>query len=154
MTNYKHVFQPAFKNFDGFSTTGPYPTSSVQRVYKEAYLSNSSWFLPLAPFNDLIKAGTFVSSHCLRADKPNSKRDSIVRAIRTGGFRIDGLGNCLRTNEKDGVKLEVTPDTDTNLILKRKAIGKYLFNMAFENVIEPGYVTEKVFDALLSGNEL
>ena len=34
---------------------------------------------------------------------------------------------------------------------KRKVISKYLFYLAFENTIEPGYVTEKVFDAVFAG---
>jgi hypothetical protein len=38
------------------------------------------------------------------------------------------------------------------MTLKRQAIGRFMFNMAFENSIEDGYVTEKPFDALLAGN--
>ena len=34
---------------------------------------------------------------------------------------------------------------------KREAISRFMFHMAFENSIESGYVTEKPFDALLSG---
>jgi hypothetical protein len=37
-------------------------------------------------------------------------------------------------------------------VLKRDAIARFMFNMAFENSIEDGYVTEKPFDALLAGN--
>jgi hypothetical protein len=42
--------------------------------------------------------------------------------------------------------------TGSNLVLKRDAIGRFMFNMAFENSIEDGYVTEKPFDALLAGD--
>jgi hypothetical protein len=35
--------------------------------------------------------------------------------------------------------------------MKRQAISRYLFYLAFENSHERGYVTEKVFDALLAG---
>ena len=45
----------------------------------------------------------------------------------------------------------MTDDTELNLIMKRKTISKYMFNMAFENVYDQGYVTEKVWDALYSG---
>jgi len=38
-----------------------------------------------------------------------------------------------------------------NIAMKREAIAKYMFNMAFENSIEDGYVTEKPFDALVAG---
>ena len=42
----------------------------------------------------------------------------------------------------------------SNLALKRAAIARFMFNMAFENSIEDGYVTEKPFDALLAGYRL
>lgn len=35
--------------------------------------------------------------------------------------------------------------------MKRQAISNYLFYLAFENTLEPGYVTEKVYDALIAG---
>jgi len=38
-----------------------------------------------------------------------------------------------------------------SLQLKQQALSRYLFHLAFENTIEPGYVTEKVFDALIAG---
>ena len=41
--------------------------------------------------------------------------------------------------------------TAANLILKKDAIARFMFNMAFENSIEDGYVTEKPFDALMAG---
>lgn len=51
----------------------------------------------------------------------------------------------------EGIVLPKTRDSRYNLHLKREVIGKFLFNMAFENSMEPGYVTEKPFDALMSG---
>ncbi len=39
-----------------------------------------------------------------------------------------------------------------NLGIKREVLNHYYaFNMAFENSIESGYVTEKPFDALIGG---
>jgi len=46
---------------------------------------------------------------------------------------------------------ERTNNTKKDLVEKRKAAGHYLFSFAFENQIEPGYVTEKIFDALYAG---
>jgi hypothetical protein len=57
----------------------------------------------------------------------------------------------LKTVSPEGIVLQDTGDTERNLILKRDVISKYLFNMAFENVLDPGYVTEKPWDALLAG---
>ena len=37
------------------------------------------------------------------------------------------------------------------MILKRDAISNYMFYLAFENSIEVGYVTEKLFDGLIAG---
>jgi Glycosyltransferase family 10 (fucosyltransferase) C-term len=61
------------------------------------------------------------------------------------------IGGCLKSKSPEGVTLEITDDTERNLALKREVIAKYLFNMAFENVQDPGYVTEKPWDALLAG---
>ncbi len=51
----------------------------------------------------------------------------------------------------EGISLPKSRDTRYNLFLKRKTIGHFMFNMAFENSLEPGYVTEKPFDAMLAG---
>ena len=42
-------------------------------------------------------------------------------------------------------------NSEMNLILKREAISNYMFYLAFENSIETGYVTEKLFDGLIAG---
>lgn len=57
----------------------------------------------------------------------------------------------MKSKSPEGVTLEITDDTEKNLVLKREVIAKYLFNMAFENVQDSGYVTEKPWDALLAG---
>jgi hypothetical protein len=49
----------------------------------------------------------------------------------------------------ENVVLQSSPDARANLVLKRQATGHYLFDLSFENSIDPGYVTEKAFDALL-----
>ena len=73
-----------------------------------------------------------------------------------GTFRVDGLGHCLRTPAKQ-IPEKITlgfagiGNTEKNLRLKRKAIGRYMFYMALENTLEPGYVSEKLFDALAAG---
>jgi hypothetical protein len=51
----------------------------------------------------------------------------------------------------EGVALPTSKEMRYNLQVKREAIGRFMFNMAFENSLEPGYVTEKPFDALISG---
>lgn len=145
---YSGLFDQAFKNFDGFSST--HPTAAVQRIYKDA-LFNVSDLVQVQNFSSLIKGASYVASDCHRHDHANARRDDVVREIRKLGFRVDGLGRCLHSEGPEGVALPKSRDTRYNLDLKRSTIGRFLFNMAFENSIESGYVTEKPFDALLAG---
>lgn len=147
---YSHLFDPSFKNFDGYSTS--HPMSHIQRVYAEVFL-NSSNFLPLKNFSSLIKGGAYIASDCHRHDNANANRDGVVHSIRQEGFRVDGLGKCMRSADNpEGISLPNTRNTRYNLELKRRVISSYMFYLAFENSIEPGYVTEKPFDALIGGS--
>ena len=149
---YHQLFDQSFKHFDGYSSTSP--SAPVQRVYIEAYL-NSSIFFKARNSSNLIKGASYVASDCHRRDSANADRDTVVQRIRDQGFRVDGLGRCMHTNSiPEGIELQRTRDSVYNLYLKRKAIGRYLFNLAFENSLEPGYVTEKPFDAIIAGKNL
>lgn len=140
------LFNPSFHQFDGVSTT--HPSSHVQRIYDEAYVTEDM-LLPVLLHKDMIKGGTFVSSHCLPTHKKNSRRDDYVISLRNNGIRVDGLGKCLST---PGIKLlPYSGDTPKDAIVKQQVIKNYMFHLAFENQIEEGYVTEKVFDALIAG---
>ena len=146
---YGYIFDQAFHHFDGYSSTSP--DSAVQRVYAESFLDNST-FLEAHNFTYLIQGASYVASDCHRHDSANADRDSVVQKIRDAGFRVDGLGRCMHTGTgPEGVSLPKTRDTRYNLYLKRKVIGRFMFNFAFENSLEPGYVTEKPFDALIAG---
>lgn len=146
---YKQLFDASFKNFDGLSTTSP--TADVQRVYWEAFLYELNVSHPIGNFSSLVKGSSYVASDCHRHDKANANRDGVVHALRQAGIRIDGLGRCMKSHNTEGISLVHTGDSKYNLEMKRQAIGKYLFHMAFENSIESGYVTEKPFDALIAG---
>jgi glycosyltransferase involved in cell wall biosynthesis len=76
-----------------------------------------------------------------------------VAALRNqGGYRVDGLGRCMHTeNIPEGISLGYSHDPVQKLSLKQKAISNYMFHLSFENSFETGYVTEKVFDALIAG---
>ena len=136
-----------FAHFDGYSTTNPKAT--VPRYYSTAF--NTSEFLPRRPFESLIKGAAFVASNCQR--KGTSDRDRLTKFMwDVYKYRVDSLGKCHKTKH-------VYPDTvyindsisHITAIPKRLAISHYLFYLAFENIFEPGYVTEKVFDALCAG---
>jgi hypothetical protein len=148
---YHLQFDKAFRNYDGNSTISP--SSTVPRVYHDVFLYELNLTMPLANFSSLIHGGSYVASDCHQNDEANSKRDSIVAQLRDSGVRVDGLGRCMHSPDNaEGVRLPFNPDPRSKRLLKRNAIGRYLFNMAFENSIEPGYITEKAFDALVAGS--
>ena len=121
----------------------------MPRINYIGNLKETSYLLPVKPFANPIKAAVFVASTCHRGPR-TSNREKVVAQIE-GQFRVDSLGKCHRTSVgPEGVTLSVSSNATENLILKRSAISNYLFYLAFENTIEPGYVTEKVYDALLA----
>lgn len=140
------LFTNSFRWFDGNSTTSPF--SSIQRVYFRGF--NESEFLPLKPFDALIKGATFVASTCHRAEG-TTKRVSIVAQLEKK-LRVDSLGKCHHTpTGPEGIRLGSGATALEALRLKQSAISHYMFHLAFENTYERGYVTEKVFDALIAG---
>ena len=149
-SRFGQLFDQSFKHFDGYSSISP--KSAVQRIYFDAYLYESD-LLPLHNFSSLVKGASYVASDCHKHDPgANSNRDGIIHTIRQNGYRVDGLGRCMHTEPgPEGLSLPRSRDTRYNLHIKRQVIGRYLFNMAFENTYEDGYVTEKPFDALRAG---
>jgi len=146
-SRYGDLFDCAFKNFDGWSTTNP--ASSVPRVYDELNISKNDLREQLK-FNSLIKGASYVASDCHKRDGANSNRDGIVQQLRDAGFRVDGLSKCMHSVVPEGIILSRARDQGSKQV-KIDAISRYMFNMAFENSIEPGYVSEKPFDAMMAG---
>ena len=148
---YSGLFDATFKFYDGYSTT--HPESNIPRVYVDAYINKTN-FLSEEPLkhSQLIKGGSYIASDCHKRDNANANRDTVVALLRLGGLRIDGLGRCMHTpTGPEGIELSTAKEDRYNMNMKKKAISRYMFNMAFENSIEPGYVTEKPFDPLLTG---
>jgi hypothetical protein len=145
-SRFKYLFDSSFPHFDGNSTT--HPTSAVKRFYVSAL--NSSEFLPMKPFEDLVQGAVFVASTCHRG-RSTTRREQIVELLARV-IRVDSLGKCMTTKVgPEGITLDVGKTPLESLRLKQAAISNYLFYLAFENTYEPGYVTEKVFDALIAG---
>ena len=94
-----------------------------------------------------------MASDCHKRDAANSHRDEVASLLRSkADWRVDGLARCLHTaNIPEGITLGNSRNSEMNLILKREAISNYMFYLAFENSIETGYVTEKLFDGLIAG---
>lgn len=143
---FQRLFTTSFPHFDGNSTTSPF--ASVQRTYFRGW--NLSDFHPMRPFQQLINGAAFVASTCHSGDGNNKRMHHVKQLQRY--FRVDGLGKCLHTKHiAEGISLQFGRTEAEKLILKRRAISNYKFYLAFENTDERGYVTEKVFDALLAG---
>lgn len=141
---FNKLFTNSFVHFDGNSTTSP--SASVPRIYFRGW--NMSEFLLSRPFSELINGSSFVASTC---HEGNTRRMTKVRQLRQF-FRVDGLGKCLPTRTiVEGVLLTTGKTEQESLQLKRQALSRYKFYLAFENTNERGYVTEKIFDALLAG---
>ena len=149
---FKKLFTDSFKYYDGNSTT--HPSSSVQRYYYDNTLSNIT-FLPLKKFSSLIKGASYVASTCHR-----NRRDELFTQI-SKLFRIDSLGKCKHGSnmnrfnyslDKKPVTIPHGTTTLDNIRYKQETLSNYLFYLAFENTNEPGYITEKVFDALIAGS--
>ena len=82
-----------------------------------------------------------------------TKRLALVLELQKH-MRVDSLGKCLHSKAAGSgkpVSLGVGRTAKESLELKRDAISHYMFYLAFENTYERGYVTEKVFDALIAG---
>jgi len=145
---FRRLFSASFPGFDGNSTT--HPTATIQRSYIGTGIFNASTFIPLRAFGSLIQGAAFVASTCHRG-RNAPKREEVVTALQKL-YRVDSLGKCHKSPPRpDMVKLEMGRTALETLRLKQHAISKYLFYLAFENNIEPGYVTEKIFDALIAG---
>jgi hypothetical protein len=148
------LFRHSFHNFDGNMTTHPV-LSTIQRTYDEAYM-NESLSNTLRPWKDLVKGASFIASSC-HTNYVGFRRNNYVISLRDAGFRVDGLGGCLSTeNNMDpyGVPIVIEKrPRDIGLLHNSKMDpqSRYMFHLAFENTIEDGYVTEKLFDALYAG---
>lgn len=142
---FRKLFADSFPLYDGNSTTSPY--STVQRSYIPKL--NVTEFLPMTPFAQSINGASFVASTCHKGGGTTNRESIVVELGKT--IRVDSLGKCMKTIRKDSTVLTFGKTAKETLYLKQKAISRYLFYLAFENTNEPGYITEKVLDALVAG---
>ena len=78
-------------------------------------------------FTDMIKGASFVASNCAY-----HLRNSLVVGLRDMGFRVDGLGQCLHTqNITEGVSLDIDENEDilSDYKTKKHVLSKYMFHL-------------------------
>jgi hypothetical protein len=150
-TRFRHLFEKSFRGYDGNSTTHP-RSGPLQRSYVSEFKQEE--FLEIVPFPDKVKGSSYVASTCHGSRRKLPLREVLVTKLESR-LRVDSLGKCHQTEattkNPGASRLGSGKTAQENLELKRKAISRYLFHFAFENSVEPGYVTEKVFDALKAG---
>lgn len=145
-------WEPAFRtnlvkyspyDFDGNISTHADSTIPYGLIYADMFSDQYGEFEPTRSFSELFKGASFVASNCDQVEYVPT-RDDVVEMLRHNSVLVDGLGKCEKSTHPDVNITRMHND-------KMKEISYYLFNICFENAVEPGYVTEKIFDALLSG---
>ena len=141
----QHLIQPSSPHYDGNASM--HPTSTIQRAHHAAWLRNP-FLQPLPEFATLVRGASFVASDCHSELMPGQfNRQDYVIALNRTGFRVDGLGKCLHSPPNpEGIVMGTAHGGD-----KKPTLARYMFVLAYENSIEPGYVTEKPFDGLYAG---
>lgn len=143
-----HFNESIMKTFyDGYSLVNPH--SSVQYFETAVYLKDFQSLKYDKIYRNMIKGSSFVASNCYMS---SSNRIRVILQMRQLDFLIDGLGACLTSESSKYELLYKKDDFEYNRLHKIEIISNYLFNMAFENTIEDGYVSEKVYDAILAGS--
>jgi len=133
----------SFRYYDGVATT--HPNATVRLYYRDKELSKSA-FAPTKPHSSYIRSAVYVASACHR----NNSRNHLVRALEKY-YRVDSLGKCHITPRRHDTNL-INESLTGPIPPKVEALSHYLFYLAFENTVEEGYVTEKVFDGLSAGS--
>eukprot|EP00750_Incisomonas_marina_P010213 INCI16251.3.p1 GENE.INCI16251.3~~INCI16251.3.p1 ORF type:complete len:494 (-),score=67.93 INCI16251.3:344-1825(-) len=98
--------------------------------------ASAEFFLP---FEERTGFAASIISHCGARSLRDAYVNHLSDALGTG--RVHQYGACGSLSNMTGLGLKGA----------RKALAKYMFYFAFENSIEPGYVTEKLFESLEPG---
>ena len=93
---------------------------------------------PAVRYDEAIHGASFLASNCLSL----SGREKVVEDLQDY-IRVDSLGRC-KQNAKP-------PKGLTRESPKNQLQREYLFHLAFENSLEPDYITEKLWGTLKSG---
>jgi len=118
-------------------------TTSLSSELPVLYMNNFSQFdawgkLSVPGFHERLPAVAFMSSYC------GDKGDLVSRLVELG-VAVHSLGKCVPSGSENKHTPEIASGDKVSFI------SKYRVYLAFENSIEPGYVTEKVYDGYKAG---
>jgi len=133
-------------NYDATATmdlksTVPWPYFSWQsfRNLQSERLQHPEHF---PGFHDRLPKAVFVCSNC-----NGDVRNQLLTELAKAGVPIDSIAGC-----KPDDTSQVAWPLDVDVSDKIGALKKYRVYMALENVMERGYVTEKIIDGYAAGN--
>lgn len=139
------------QGYNAAATTNPesdVPISYFGRSDFESLLQASSTD-QIIDWKNRRPVAAFISSHC------NSRRDAIVSRLAKLGVPIHSLGACAPEHTENHYGDAHSWSKDSRVLIaevgKRKILQKYRVYLAFENSLEPGYITEKIMDAYAAG---
>ena len=147
-------FRDFSRHFDGVSTTSP-SSDIPQRLYSA--IRPKELRQPLRDHSQLVPGAAYIQGRCFHYNG-SVYRNEVVRRLRSEGIRVDGLGTCMHTPVgPEGVHLGVKKNTNFSSSqdvydTKMSALSRYMFDISFENAVEPGWLTEKVMHALRAGS--
>lgn len=137
--NYPHQALPNLKRAGYNLTVTTNPDSDVPIMYYDMF----SWYnhstSQVPGFQERLPAAAFMARNC------DSGRAELVSRLAQHGVPVHSLGSCAPSVTKP-MHSEAIATGD-----KLSFINKYRVYLAFENSVEPGYVTEKVFDGYRAG---
>jgi hypothetical protein len=93
-------------------------------------------------FHDRQPKAVFVARNC-----EGNARNLLLSSLVQAGVPIDSISSCKPQGTSDVGWPANVAGSD-----KHGALKKYRVYMAFENMMEPGYVTEKIMDGYMGGN--
>jgi len=92
-------------------------------------------------FRDRQPRAVFIAKNC-----GGRARNLLLSGLAEAGVPVDSISSCKPQGTKAGWPADVSTSD------KQGALKKYRVYMALENVMEPGYVTEKIMDGYMAGS--
>jgi len=114
--------------------------SDVPILYIGAFKTYDTWRTSNVPtFTERLPAAAFMAKNCA------ADRAALVSRLAELGVPVHSLGSCAPPGTEAKYTKEIAEGDKVSFI------NKYRVYLAFENTVQPGYVTEKIFDGYKAG---